>query len=73
MVMSAGQYKDNEDKDVMGYELPRRVRGEKESVRVSPANRDKKPHLFMNVIGAYIEVHVVHHLSCSVRGVVDVV
>jgi hypothetical protein len=36
--MSAGQYKDNEDKDVMGYELPRR--GEKELVRVSPANRD---------------------------------
>jgi hypothetical protein len=38
--MSAGQYKDNEDKGVMGYELPRQVRGEKELVRVSPANRD---------------------------------
>jgi hypothetical protein len=38
--MSAGQHKDNEDKDVMGYELPRRARGEKELVRVSPANRD---------------------------------
>jgi hypothetical protein len=42
-VMSAGQHEDNEDKDVMGYELPRRIRGEKESVRVSPANRDTTP------------------------------
>jgi hypothetical protein len=42
--MSAGQYEDNEDKDVMGYELPRRVGGEKGSVRVSPANRDNVGH-----------------------------
>jgi hypothetical protein len=41
--MSAGQYEDNEDKDVMGYELSRRVGGEKRSVRVSPANRDTTP------------------------------
>src|SRR5580693_9552626 len=41
--MSADQYEDNEDKDVMGYELPRQVGGEKGPVRVSPANRDTTP------------------------------
>jgi hypothetical protein len=38
--MSAGQYKDNEDKDAMGYESSRRAEGEEGIVRVSPANRD---------------------------------
>jgi hypothetical protein len=30
--MSAGQYKDNEDKEVMGYEVPRQVGDEREVV-----------------------------------------
>jgi hypothetical protein len=43
--MSAGQYEDNKDKNVMGYEPPRRIRRREgvsnESVRVSLASRDK--------------------------------
>jgi hypothetical protein len=38
---SAGQHDDNNDKDVMGYVLPRR---ENESVRVGLAVRDSRLH-----------------------------
>jgi hypothetical protein len=38
MEASAGQHNDNEDKNVMGYALPRQ---ENESVHVGPAVRDR--------------------------------
>jgi hypothetical protein len=39
MEASAGQHNDNEDKNVMGYALPRQ---ENESVHVGPAVRDSE-------------------------------
>jgi hypothetical protein len=39
MEASAGQHNDNEDKNVMGYALPRQ---ENESVHVGPAVRDNR-------------------------------
>jgi hypothetical protein len=59
MEASAGQHNDNEDKNVMGYALPRQ---ENESVHVGPAVRDKGDPLSCLLFDLAIEP-----LACKLR------